>query len=205
MAEREAKPVDLGDDPSGGKEGQRATGGQKPPRARGGRPTKFDALEDRLNEVFAALAMAQSSLTLLTADERHDVAAAATMETSPALVHSWVKLARENPRVEKILRRMTEGSAWGEVTIASMTFLLAQAQAYDLVQWSPFPPPSPEVQAEQASRNGEPAPPVPPAPPVTGRSAADARSGVNAEQDPAHNIAEAQRRQVEERRRRRGS
>lgn len=197
--EREAKPVDL-DDGTGGTGGEPKA--QRAPR-RGGRPSQMDQVEERLNETFAALAMAQSSLTLLTADDRHDVAAQATLDTAPALVRSWCKLAQTNPRVKKALVRMTEGSAWGEVTIASMTFLLAQAQAYEVIQWSPFTPPSDEVQAEQDARaNGT---PVPPVPPVHGRTAEDARSGVNANQDPAHNIAEAQRRHVEERRKQRGS
>lgn len=207
MAERKATPIDLGD-------GDAGKGEAKPPprpRRSPGRQSKLDRVEERLVETFDAIAMGQGMLAVMTADERHANGAEVTSQFGPKLAAAWCKLARENPRVEKVLVRMTEGSAWGEVAIATGGFVVAQAQAYEVVTWNPFVPPAGHPAGnptDPRANGGTPVPPVPPVPPqdggpVTGRQ--PPRSPEDAAQDPAQNVAEAQRRAVEERRRQRGS
>lgn len=213
MAERKAKPMDLGDDSSGSSSSKGTAGAQREkPRARGGRPTKLERVEERLIETFDTLAMVQAGAAVVTADPRHELGAEVTSQWGPKLAHVWVKLARENARVEKALIRMTEGSAWGEVTVTSFGFLLAQAQVYGGVDWMPFamndvPAGDPTDPREAAGDNGTgpvtPGPSVSQQGPMVGRQ--PPRSGVNDTSDPAQNLAEAQRRAVEERRRQRGS
>lgn len=218
MADRKAKPMDLGDDPSGSSSSKGTAGAQREeratpkPRARSGRPTKLERVEERLIETFDTLAMVQAGAAVVTADPRHELGAEVTSEWGPKLAHVWVKLARENARVEKMLIRMTEGSAWGEVTVTTFGFMLAQAQVYGGVDWMPFaisdvPAGDPTDPRETAGANGTgpvtPEPPVPGQGPMVGRQ--PPRSGVDDTKDPAQNLAEAQRRAVEERRRQRGS
>lgn len=196
-------------DPGGPAAQQSPPAGTSPPRRRPRRDGKRDQLakvEDRLNEMFATIAIAQSGLGVMSGDQRHVVGGHVTSELSPQLVAAWIKLARENPRVEKVLLRMSETTAWGEVILASAGFAYSQAQAYGAVPptmpnpWVHIPvPPSADVAAATA----DPPPPdwSPPAAngadPITGRQ--PPRSGLDAD-DPAHNEAERQRRLAEQKR-----
>jgi hypothetical protein len=160
-------------------------------------------VEDRLNEMFATIALGQQAIALASGDQRHAVGAHVTAELSPPLVHAWVNLGRENEAVRRVLIRMSEGTAWGEVVLASVGFAYSQAQAYGALPgelpnpWlqAPIVPASEEVQ-NAAAQNSQ--------PPFTGRSPQDARSGVDVNEE-AHNEAERQRKIVEERRKQRGS
>lgn len=163
-------------------------------------------VEDRLNEMFAAAAILQSTAGVIQADPRHLAGATVTERLGPSLSAAWCKLGRENERVAAILIRITEGGAWGEVAIASLGFVYSQAQAYGAVPgvmpnpWTggPVVPPSPE--GMDASWNGGGG--------VTPEDAAAAtsgvgtrpppRSGVGEDDDPAHIIAERERQAAEQ-------
>lgn len=105
----------------------------EPPRPKARPRTKLGKVEERLNEMFATIAIAQAGLGVFDGDPRHMVGAQVTEQFGPQLVGAWVKLAQENPRVEKVLLRMSETSAWGEVILATGGFIYSQAQAYGTV------------------------------------------------------------------------
>lgn len=169
---------------------------------RGGRPSKLQKVEDRLNEMFAGIAVAQSGLGVVSGDPRHIIGGDVTAQLAPPMVAAWVKLAHENPRVEAVLLRMSETSAWGEVALATGALIYSQAQVYGAVPadlpnpWAKVPvPPSADV----AAAYQQPPPPdwAPPAgdDAITGRQ--PPRSGVDDPDDNARNVAEAQRRAAE--------
>lgn len=171
---------------------------------RGGRPSKLQKVEDRLNEMFAGVAVAQQGLGVVSGDPRHIVGGDVTAKLAPPMIAAWVKLAQENPRVEAVLLRMSETSAWGEVILATSALAYSQAQVYGAVPtdlpnpWVDVPvPPSADV----AAAYQQPPPPdwTPPAgdDPITGRQ--PPRSGVDSDEN-ARNVAEAQRRAAEQQR-----
>lgn len=188
--------------------GDTDAGGQAAPQRprQDGRKDRMAKVEDRLNEMFAHLAMAQGGIGLLSQDPRHLAGANVTENLGPSLSAAWCKLGRENTSVAAALIRITEGGAWGEVVLASLGFVYSQAQAYQLVPpimpnpWTqePIVPPSPE--GMDAMRNGGMG--------VTPEDGAATtagvgtrpppRSGVDDDQDPAHVIAERERRAAEQ-------
>jgi hypothetical protein len=175
---------------------------QEPPRPRARPRTKLAKVEERLNEMFATIAIAQAGLGVFDGDPRHMVGAQVTEQFGPQLVGAWVKLAQENPRVEKVLLRMAETSAWGEVILATGGFVYSQAQVYGAVPPS-MPNPWVEVPEMPPPPAGHPA-----GDPTDPRSTAAAAgngtiTGRQAPTQPSPSVrdtAEAQRRQAEEQR-----
>lgn len=198
---------DPGDNPeptigTDGTEGTDSRPSTTPPRrSRNPRRDKLAKVENRLNEMFATIAVAQTGLGVMSGDQRHVAGGHVTSEMSPMLVEAWVKLARENDRIANVLLRMSETTAWGEVILATGGFIYSQAQAYGAVPptmpnpWVAIPvPPSPDVAAAYA----EPPSPgwTPPngSEPITGRT--PPRSGVD-EASAAREEAERQRKAAE--------
>lgn len=120
---------------SGGPSGDKASGRKASAPGSRSRPRrdKLAGVEDKLNELMATVAMGQQALALATDDPRHGRGAVITNQLAPPMVHSWVELARENPAVERVLLRLTEGSAWGGVIMTSVGFVYSQAQAYEVL------------------------------------------------------------------------
>lgn len=162
-------------------------------KAPSGRRDSLSGVEDKLNEMFGAVAVGQMGLAVMTGDHRHQAGAEVTSHFGPALSSAWVNLARENDAVKRVLIRMSEGTAWGAVVATSAGFLYSQAQAYNAV---PRQLPNPWVQLVPESNEDSP-----------DRNVQATTTGPDspAKTDDAVTRAEAERRAVEERRKTRGS
>lgn len=190
---------------TGGTGGTESGTPKAPPRPRRrGRPSQMDKVEERLNEMFATIAVAQSGMGVVSGDNRHIVGGDVTAQLAPNLVAAWVKLAEENPRVRTVLLRMSETTAWGEVILATGALVYSQAQVYGAVPLTmPNPwvsiavPPSEEVAGAYASP--PPAAWTPPAAdgPIAGRqppqSGVDSESAAKAEAERQREAAERAR------------
>lgn len=122
----------------------------------------LDKIRKRLTEFFDTLAAGQQMVGTAVGDPRPFIGGKVTEELSPTLVDAWVNLAEESPAVKRYLLAMAEGSAWGEVTFATIGFTYTMAQAYGAVPYnlvnpwmdlSDVIPPSPEV-VNHAATNG---------------------------------------------------
>jgi hypothetical protein len=186
------------------------TDDDKPPRAsRAAGPTntrrrqdQLQKVEDRLNELFATIALGQMAAAIATGDTRHVNGAQVTNTLSPPLVRAWVNLARENPAVARVLLRMSETSAWGEVAIASVGFVYSQGQAYGMVPASLPNPWISELTIDDVPAGIPDDPRAEVVEPIVGRT--PPRSGVDSDESAAER-AERTRKEVEERRAQRGS
>lgn len=161
----------------------------QPPRARAA--ADLNRIEARLNEMFATVAVLQSAAGVATGDPRHGLGGKVTAELSPSLVRAWIGLAKESEPVRKVLIRLSESTAWGEVAIVSAGFVYSQAQAYQILPaafpnpWVDITPVSDEVNDHAAAQDGEWAVPF----------------AVDTEGEAVVNDAEADRRRVEAMRR----
>lgn len=177
-------------------------GGAKdaPPRRRaaqgraGSQQRALSQVEDRLNEMFATVAMGQAAASIATGDARHAAGAAATNQLSPPLVRAWINLAQENEAVAKVLIRLSQTSAWGEVIIASTGLVYTQAQIYGMV---PVNAPNPFFSVEAI--------PVPVSDEVRQHAATAPPGETEDARAAAAAAAEAERQRIEDRRRERGS
>lgn len=124
-------------------------------------------VETKLTELLSGVAMMQSTAGAVTGDERHIYGAEVTANFAPKLASAWVKLARTNPAIAKILIKMSEGSEVGEVAALTAMFAVTQAQIYGALPDFPNPykpdmpvPPSRDVRDhERAVQNGQTPPP----------------------------------------------
>jgi hypothetical protein len=117
------------------------------PRARRQPP-----LQKQLEDTFATLSLA----IMATGDEycaRHVANQAAPLS------EAWADLAKVNPRVDAMLRRLMQGSAWSAVIITTAATVIPMAAHHGVYPkgfpmpfefgLGPPPPPSPEVQRER--------------------------------------------------------
>lgn len=116
-------------------------------------------LQKSLEELFAAPAMGYA----LIGDEW---AASFVTERAPVLAEAWYKLSVESPAVRRILTRLTAGSAWGGVAVATGATVLPLLAHHDLLPVElpfdvgqdydrPIVPPPPSADAPP-SRNSPP-------------------------------------------------
>lgn len=141
-------------------------------------PKRRYALEPKLNELFGGIALGAE----LVGDP---FAAQVISKRSSDLAHAWAKLADANPAVKRILQGLTEGSAWGEVAMVSLSVAVPILWARGLVPdeigvplASMVAPESDEVKRAKAAA-GSPTPPPPP-------SASPPRPGPTAKADQPH-------------------
>lgn len=116
-------------------------------------------LEAQLQDAFASLSL----MVAMTGDQ---FSADIVATRSEDLARAWSNLAEKNDAVKRVLKGILEGSAWGEVTVVSLSVAIPIAYRYNLVPpqvGEPFSmmsgvvPPSPEHE-EHAERQGQ-APP----------------------------------------------
>ena len=133
----------------------RAAESKSAPRSRAA--ADLNRIEARLNEMFATVAVLQSAAGVATGDPRHGLGGKVTAELSPSLVRAWIGLAKESEPVRKVLIRLSESTAWGEVAIVSAGFVYSQAQAYQILPaafpnpWVDITPVSDEVNDHAAA------------------------------------------------------
>lgn len=94
----------------GGKERKEAAP-KKRPRTASGR------LEEKLEDLFSTIA-----LPFAIAGDMH--CANIVAQGAPKMATAWVALADENPGVKRVLTKLTEGSAWGGVIVATASVAL---------------------------------------------------------------------------------
>lgn len=143
---------------SGGSSGaaqEQQTPPQTPPQAERAKPRK-GTMEAQLRDAFASLSL----MVAMTGDQ---FSAEVISSRTDELAHAWAALAEKNESVKRVLKGILEGSAWGEVTIVSLSVLIPIAYRYNLVPsvvGEPFSmmsgvvPPSPEHE-EHAQRQEE--------------------------------------------------
>lgn len=123
-----------------------------------GRPTR--KLQASLEELFSAPALVYAA--------RGDAWAQNHIATSaPAVAKAWADLADESPAVKRILSRITEGTAWGAVIVATGAYAVPLVAHHGLL-----PPPLNAVftgEPEESSSPIVPPPPSPDAPPAPPR------------------------------------
>lgn len=121
-------------------------------------PGRKAPLQKSLEELFAAPALIYS----MTGDQ---VAATFVAGRAEPLAEAWYNLSRESPAVKRILERLTTGSAWGGVAVATGATVLPLLVHHDLLPFElPFGIPDPEGEGGPVV----PPPPPPPGPPVPG-------------------------------------
>lgn len=86
--------------------------GQGPAASTPPRSTRKPNLQKSLEELFSAPALIYS----MAGDEW---AASHITTNAPVLAEAWYKLAQESPAVKRMLDRLTTGSAWGGVIVAT--------------------------------------------------------------------------------------
>lgn len=144
-------------------------GGKKeatpPPSAAKPRSGPKPQLQKSLEELFSAPAYVYS----ITGDEW---AENHVNESAPRLAEAWYKLAQKNPAVKRTLERLTTGSAWGGVAVATGVAVLPLLAHHELL---PGPlgamlsgVPGPTQGHTQARSPIVPPPPPPPAGPASG-------------------------------------
>lgn len=139
------------------------------PKARAGRPTRADKLQDSLAELLALPSLAYAA----TGDTW---AASHIAERAPIMAEAWVELGKENPAVMRVLQKITTTSAWGGVILATGGTLLPLAVHHNLL-------PDLGLPFGGGSEEGGGAPLVPP-PPGGGPTPPGAESGVVGRQPP---------------------
>lgn len=120
-------------------------------------------LETRLEEFFGGVAVAIAA----TGDP---VCSRHVARQAKPLASAWNNLARENPRVRKIIERALSGGAWGEVILVTSATVIPIAAHHGLLPDS-FPVPFsfgigvPESEEVRQQQQQGPPPPSPPPPP----------------------------------------
>jgi hypothetical protein len=187
--------------PAGGESSSPPPGAAPPPPEPDRKPgARASALERKLEELFAAIALAFT----LTGDQ---FSATVISRRSPDLARAWARLAQENPAVKRFLDGLLAGSSWGEAAMVTLGTVLpilwrkgivpdelgqpfAMEVAADLVT-----PPSDEVRREQARRPppapGQPADAPAPGPAAMGEPGRVARPVSSPSAPPAPGVRKA--------------
>ena len=131
----------------------------KPKRSTRATPPKSTAkvpsLEKQLEETFGGISM----LVMATGDE---YCAMHIAHQAKPLAAAWAELAKQNETIERMLRRMLEGSAWGGVIFVTAATVIPIAAHHGLYPKNfplpfefgigPPPPPSDEVKKQNDQR-----------------------------------------------------
>lgn len=164
---RPSEPGTTGTPGTGARERASSPPGDMPPEPgrtapRAASPGRKAPLQKSLEELFAAPALIYS----MTGDQ---VAATFVAGRAEPLAEAWYNLSRESPAVKRILERLTTGSAWGGVAVATGATVLPLLVHHDLLPFElPFGIPDPE---------GEGGPVVPPPPPPSAGGPASGGNG----------------------------
>jgi hypothetical protein len=115
-------------------------------------------LQKKLEEFFSAPALMFS----FTGD---DYPAQIVAMRTPMMAEAWYELSKQNAGVKRILERLTEGGAWGMVTISSLAVVVPILQYYDVIPGNdPFAAVMPSPDAAPPARPAQVPPPPPPSP-----------------------------------------
>lgn len=123
----------------------------KPKTTRKSTTSKVPTLESQLEETFGGIAM----VIFATGDTYCGEHLA---KQAKPLAQAWAELAKQSPAVDRILRRMMEGSAWGAVIFVTASTVIPIAAHHNLYPKGfpmpfefgigPPPPPSDEVRKQ---------------------------------------------------------
>lgn len=145
--------------------GAESAGGARPQAPRPPAGGRKAPLQKSLEELFAAPSLAYS----IAGDQ---VAASFLASRAEPMAEAWYNLSKESPAVRRILDKLTTGSAWGGVVIATGATVLPLLAHHDVLPFDlPFGIPVPEGE-EGASMVPPPPPPSGPPPAPDGRGRA---------------------------------